>query len=452
MLLEQLLPSKTALAKACSPGHRVVRPHKLPVIVSTLLVLLSSSYAQAQGFGTITPGGVQPQLERPQVPTTPAEDNMIVPPVIDRPLNIDDGPKIKVRHFQLNSYEDFPLTVKRSDILEILAKQRDAHPDGFTIGELQQAANEVTQYYREQGYILAQAFVPQQEVNNGIVIVKVLIGRLGKVSTANNQRYSSELLVDTINYRSDKPLQQQPMESALLRLNDLPGLKANGVFRPGDNTGETELVINVQEEKAFEGFIIADNYGVETTGKERLMANVKWNNLTGSGDQLSVTALQTFDPTDSLYGDISYERSFIDPNFVTGIQYNNNDYTIGQQGLGSLDVEGETEQLSVYGRLNLQRSRLANKNLHFSLNRKTAEVEALGENLGKDDLAVIQLAYLFDSVSSSGISRGRLSIDRVWMIFWVQWIAMATATPCALMVMATEPAVNLPNSTPVLPT
>ena len=46
---------------------------------------------------------------------------------------------------------------------------------------MQEVADQVTIYYREKGLILAQAVVPIQTVDEGMVIIEVFEGRLGRV-------------------------------------------------------------------------------------------------------------------------------------------------------------------------------------------------------------------------------------------------------------------------------
>ncbi|WP_159931113.1 ShlB/FhaC/HecB family hemolysin secretion/activation protein [Oceanicoccus sp. KOV_DT_Chl] len=378
------------------------------LVASSLLTTLPS-YAQV---GAVSPGAVQPQLDRPQLPTTVETPEYTVPPVIDRPLGIEEGPSIEVKQFHLRSEDMQPPEIDQSAVTAILDRQRQAHADGFTIGQLQQVANEVTQYYRQQGFILAQAYIPQQNVENGLVTVSVLTGRLGEVTSEKNTHFSDQLMIKALDFPSGSGLQQQPMETALLRLNDLPGLKASGIFRPGSNIGEADLILNVEEENVFDGYVLADNYGVDSTGKERLLANANWNNPTGRGDRLTVTALQTFDPSDSLYGGFRYETPLFSRAFTLGVQYNNNDYTIGQQAFNILELEGDTEQTSIYGRYSIERSRLANTSTTISLTRKKAELETANQAVGEDNLTVLKVAYNFDSTDTSGIHRASMAVSK----------------------------------------
>ena len=49
----------------------------------------------------------------------------------------------------------------------------------LTLTEVKKAADAVTAYYRNKGYPLAIAIVPTQRVDDGLVIVEVIEGRVG---------------------------------------------------------------------------------------------------------------------------------------------------------------------------------------------------------------------------------------------------------------------------------
>ncbi|MEX2353121.1 MAG: POTRA domain-containing protein, partial [Gammaproteobacteria bacterium] len=136
------------------------------------------------------PGAIRPeQSDRPTIPMQipdevfEAPDSVLeVPPVIDRPFEIDDGPKVVVRHFRLLDAGNLPgYGVSLAEMESILQQQAEARPEGFTVGQLQLAADQITLYYRNKGLILAQAVVPVQTVDDGVVDIQVFIGTLGRV-------------------------------------------------------------------------------------------------------------------------------------------------------------------------------------------------------------------------------------------------------------------------------
>ena len=390
-------------------AHKTLTPkgsfYTLLTKAAVISLLGSTSVAvHSQGFGSVTPGGVQPQIERRNLPSADDQPDLDIPAVPERPLDADSGPVIIVKRFQLEGVDAIPSTdIDQKDIHQLLEKIRSSQPEGFTVGQLQEVANQVTQYYRQQGLILALAIIPQQDINEGTVVISVLPGELGQLSTANNQRYSDKLLQSPFQALVGKPVQVSDIESALLRLDDLPGLDAFGVFRPGENIGETELVLNAKTETPFEFGIYADDHGVESTGKQRLIGNVVWNNPLGTGDQLSITALQTFDPEDSLYGAIRYESLIFSPALSAGFSYSSNDYAISQNIASAIpDTDGETQITSIFTRYSFIRSRNFSLWGTLDFSQKHAEVafSDFDVDLGEDDLSVFSADMEINSVDS----------------------------------------------------
>jgi hemolysin activation/secretion protein len=59
---------------------------------------------------------------------------------------------------------------------------------------LEQAAEQVADYYRRKGYTLASAYVPQQDIKFGVVTIAILEGRLGDISVSGNRHYSTDFI------------------------------------------------------------------------------------------------------------------------------------------------------------------------------------------------------------------------------------------------------------------
>jgi len=285
---------------------------------------------------------------------------------------------------------------------------RVAQDGQLSIGRLQEVANEITRYYRNAGFILAQAFIPEQTVQDDTVIIRVLEGTLEAVKVEGNKLYSTNVLELPFKDVIGKAVQKDQLESSLLYLTDYPGLNAFGVFKPGDEVGGTNLVLNVQKEDRFEWALTGDNYGIDSTGQWRAIAEGHWNNVSGVGDRLTGALLQTFDPTDSLYGSLDYRRPIMGPENSIGIGVNSNDYTISQQ-FSVLGVDGTTNKAYIDYWHSFTRSRNLNLYGRLEFNRQIAKVEQPNFKT-EDNLSVGVIEMGFDSIDTrfSGINQGAI--------------------------------------------
>ncbi|MFT7688767.1 MAG: hemolysin activation/secretion protein [Candidatus Azotimanducaceae bacterium] len=199
--------------------------------------------------------------------------------------------------------------VDREDIVKLLLRVQEweEQETWITLEQLDSMALMVTEYYRERGFILATAFIPEQEVTNGEIRMNVLEGRLGEVIVSNHQIFDPKVISAAFNNEIGKPVTEERVESALRRINDLPGVQVRGSFSPGDNVGETRLNLGVLAEKTRNSNVLLDNHGSDATGVTRLFATTEWLNFLNKGHRLQVGVLRSEGPDSSIYGLVEYE-------------------------------------------------------------------------------------------------------------------------------------------------
>ncbi len=387
-----------------------------------------------------------------------------VPPVIDRPLDPGEGDRVFVNKFVLKGGQDRPqfgielkelegllenLRAKRqglneegedgftqaekgeiaqfmrtvidSDDLDMQLENYQALVDklrldrlkrraGLTIGQLQEVANVVTEHYRKAGFILATAFIPAQEIDEGVVVVEVLEGKLGNVLAQGNQRYDADMLAEPFADLVGKPVRADEIESALLTLKQYPGLVSAGVFQPGAATGTSNMLIRVQEEEAWSANLRYDNQGTRFTGKRRVGLDLTVNNPTGAGDKLVFNGLQQFEPKNSFFGSAMYERPFWYPNMIVGASYSRNFFDVGAE-LEGQGLSGVNKVASAWVRKALITSRQQNLSAMIGVDRKNAVQKRDRVVLTKDNLAFLKAGVNYDSIDPASRSISLMSLE-----------------------------------------
>jgi len=322
-----------------------------------------------------------------------------VPPMAERPLDIDEGEKIQVQAFRLEGVRDLPeYDINRTEVEKLVEELRRQRPEGFTVGRLQEVADAITRYYRSHGLILAQAYVPVQTVEEGVVTLSVLEGRLGRVQVEGNEYYDEALLKKPFEELVGRPVTKEGIERALLLLSDYPGLSQFGVLQPGIEVGTADILLKVQEEKRYDVTLRVDNHGQRTTGSRRYRIDAKWNNLTGGADYLRVLLQRTAVPSNSFFEMLEYERKLL-PGLTFHGDYNLNRYDLGKELRDQgLSVEEEKARISLVR--DFIRSRERNLSAELAFNRKTQMTLARGNMIFKDSLFVMDLNLQYDSVDS----------------------------------------------------
>ena len=257
-----------------------------------------------------------------------------------------------------------------NNLVKLIQKQ-NFERGWITVEQLDNIAQAVTDYYREQGFILATAFVPQQEVKDGVVHLKVLEGRLGNVTVSNNQIFADRTLSAPLDYEIGKPVTEEGIESALRRINDLPGVRVRGSFSPGHDVGETTLNLGVLHEQSWTSSILVDNHGSPTTGAVRMYATAQWLNLRNKGQTLMIGALRS-QGSKSTYGIIQYGMPVL-PGERGRLQgtISSNQFAVNTLiGTSRTDVTGESQNVGLSATYQFVRSRTFNLSAGADYTRK----------------------------------------------------------------------------------
>ncbi len=389
--------------------------HRVPTIscVSLALAGCFAVFGQALAAEAVSASPVPLLMAQAGGANTP------IPPVIDRPLDANAGPRVAVSRFEVEVQgAESPAWVEGGYLGLVerkLEAARAGQPaNGFTIPMLEQITNDIATELREGGMVLAQVFVPAQAVRGGVVKVQVLPGRLGRVIAEGNSRYSSTRLMTPFQELVGAPVDKDDVESALLYLTDYPGLVVFGVFGEGGQIGDTDLSLKVQEERAATSSVSADNYGSEFTGEIRAMVDFAWNNPSGAGDLLSAGLQQTANPANGTYGAVEYQRPVFGHRNTVGIGYSVNTFDVAQQIATNPDTEGDTDVLSFFFQRSFVRSRNFNLSGRVALDLEDAEVTLLGDVAGKDELTVLRIEGATDFIDTRfrGINQATLGYHR----------------------------------------
>ncbi len=230
--------------------------------------------------------------------------------------------------------------------------------------EIHAAANRLMRLYRDAGYLLAKVFVPPQ-VFGEIVRLDVEEGRLepGGIEVQDKGERVSAAAVKSIlnaNLYSDRPLQAQDLERALLLADDLPGTRIGSILYPGREVGTARLRTVMSDEPLLSGNVDFDNFNLPQIGQYRLGATLYLNSPGGVGDQAVARLVSS--GARSNYAYLTYLRP-VSPHGTrigASIDYYGYDGT-ALANLGSID--GYASNARLYLTHPIIRSRFTNLNL-----------------------------------------------------------------------------------------
>lgn len=323
-----------------------------------------------------------------QIPASPlpprAAPQVRIEPAKTPAATTSDSIKIVVNSVRVTGARAFPAA-------ELVALTGFKPGSELSVADLQRMTVMIVNRYRSAGYLLAQAYLPAQDINNGVVTIAVLEGQYGKISFRNQSTVSNSLLASqTDALRSGDVVTTAPLESSLMLLSDIPGITVTSTLAPGASVGSSDLIIDVTPGRRVTGSIDADNAGSRYTGQNRLGATVNVNELLGLGDVASLRVLSSGDGLQ--YGRASYQMQF--GKARGGIAYSKLNYELGKE-FAPLQAHGTAAIASIFGSYPLIRSRDTNlwAQLAYDAKRFTDEIDLTGSR--SDKKAKVLMASLY---------------------------------------------------------
>lgn len=311
-----------------------------------IFALLAPTAAHAQQLPSA--GTQLQQLPQPLPPQKQAPDLDIQ----SRPAPVDSspsGPSVRVNTLRVTGQSAYSEA-------DLLAASGFAPGADLTLPQLRKIAARISDYYHRRGFILAQAYLPAQDVQDGVVTIAVIEGRYGTIAVHDKARIAKRVPEGILRgLASGDLVANAPLERRLLLLSDIPGVRVKGTLAPGAAVGTSDLIVDVMPGPRISGDVEADNAGSRYTGTYRFGGTINVNDPLGIGDQLSLRLLAS--DGGLAYGRVSYQVLAGDA--TLGVAYAHLRYTLGRE-FEALDGTGTADIFSAYGSYPLIRSRRAN--------------------------------------------------------------------------------------------
>jgi len=200
---------------------------------------------------------------KPAAPALPLPESVSVPP----------PPRFDIQRFDVQGN-----SLLSSEQVEQAVRPYTGASKDFA--DVQRALEALQIAYQERGYATVQVVLPEQELEQGVIVLRVLEPKLGKVSVEGNKHF------DQANIRRSLPALREgatPNATEIARdvrlANENPAKRMSVLLRAGANEGEVDAVARVQDEKTWRGVVSYDNTGTPTSGKHRLGIAYQESNL-----------------------------------------------------------------------------------------------------------------------------------------------------------------------------
>ena len=284
----------------------------------------------------------------------------------------------------------------------------------LSLAEIEALAARITSYYRSRGYVIARAYVPPQRVQDGILEIAVLEGRIGKVEVQGATHYSAERIKAYAVPPKEEPVfNARQHERGMLLLNDLPGLKVESTLKPGTEVGTTDVVLNVVKDRWITGTVETNNFGSRLNGYYRGGFSADLNNPTGLGDFASVRfvgALEHLDKTWFTRGAYTIPVNMLGTK--VGVAYTHAESAIGRE-FATLGINGSGDLASIFIAHPFIRTQALSLYGQAGFDYKNFKTNAVGTQVNEDTLSVFNIGGSIDVVDGwRGLTSAGVSLQR----------------------------------------
>lgn len=313
----------------------------------------------------------------------PASGDVVMPPMPPEAKDIRFILKgIDISGATLLSQQDFSKMYQHSLNKEI------------TLDFAYKLAEKITKHYRDLGYFLAVAFLPPQNIVDGMVKLQVIEGYIDDVIVPKNidknyiiQAYIRELV-------NKKPLKTQDLESFLLRLNDLPGYSVNGTLSQlkASKNGAVILSLKFAKKKA-NGQIGIDNFSSRYLGTHEISGTYSKSFM--PLHQTTISGIQSVIFKRLSHVTLKHEMVVI-PDFTLEFI---GDYTNSVPGLNleRFDLESDSKFFSTSIKYQKIRQRNENLALTFGVDARNTDTDILRTAFIRDRIRAFRMNANYDT-------------------------------------------------------
>jgi len=280
-------------------------------------------------------------------------------------------------------------------------KGRDFSYVERAVGALQDA-------YAKRGYSLVKVILPEQELNQGVVHLRVIETRIGKVRVVDN------IFHDEANIRRSLPALQvggipntEALSTDIRVANENPTKRTNLQLKSGGQPDVIDAELQVADEKPWSTSVMLDNSGFDPSGRDHVTAQYQNFNLWGLDHVFSAQYTTSLENPSKLN---VYGAGYHIPLYALGDSldiygsYSNINAGSVSAGLVDLTVSGAGTVFGTHFNHELPRSGHYDSQLIVGFDRKAFrnDVELLGLQLGGDvTVDPLSLSYVGQWVLAS---------------------------------------------------
>lgn len=281
--------------------------------------------------------------ERQQSKHKVESSRVIEDPIIGKPAaeegsgETNDGPA-----FKLNKVIFSPSKFISEETLAAMAAPYEGKT--VAVGALRIIIKAINNYYVEHDIYTARAMLPPQDIENGVVRIQLIEGKLEAIDLSGNDHVRDGFILSRVKQAEDEVVNGAELKDDIVYFNRTSDTQIRALMRPGEQPGFTQIMLLAQEPDRYYMSPFIDNYGAKTTGRERAGLSMRMSNLIGVDDRLDGYFVGS---KGERSGFLSYSLPINRRNGRIGVSYSLNDIEIVRGPFKDLDITGKSSNVAL---------------------------------------------------------------------------------------------------------
>lgn len=182
---------------------------------------------------------------------------------------------------------DFDIWAYRIDGNSVLADEALEHAvypytgPGRSIESVEQARKALEKLYHDKGYTTVLVDIPEQDVEEGLVVLQVTEGRVGRLNVIGSRYYSLGKIKAGVPSLAEGQVPHMPtVQKELAALaEESPDRNVTPVLRAGATPGKLDVELQVKDELPLHGGVEINTRNSADTTLTRLIGSIRYDNL-----------------------------------------------------------------------------------------------------------------------------------------------------------------------------
>lgn len=334
-----------------------------------------------------------------------------LPAVSSDPEKLSEIEKLFVHKFVLQGNTVFPNIELKN--LTALYENRWITPE-----DLNDLKTAISRYYIDQGYVNSGVIIPDQRIDNGVVLLKVIEGTISRIHVTGNKRLKKKYITAQIEQAFQKrPLNVKTLKDRLELLKSDPLIvNLHARLQPDITLGKSVLEIEIKEACPYRLSLNIDNHSPPGIGSYKAGMDLTHINLSGRGDLIRLAYGLTKGAND-------YSAEYRIPLFSGGpriyLGFDRAESTVVSEPFGSLDIKSQTATYFLGIDYPIYKTLSRELNVGLKFDKRHTETSLFGEPFsfsegiedGQSDLSVFRAIQQYVDRSLDHVTAVRSTVS-----------------------------------------